>query len=418
MNRFLNSFLSKAISTGNLALTTSSGETYRYGDGTGEPVHVRLADKATEVALLLDPALKLGECYMNGCLTLLKGSMYDLLKLTLTNMPGSVETKSSFAKFALAMRNFTNLVNRGNNLVRARKNVKHHYDLSGELYDMFLDRDRQYSCAYFPTPDTTLDQAQLAKKQHIAAKLHVTRPDMRILDIGCGWGGMGLYLARSLGAQVTGVTLSDEQLAIANRRAADAGLATKAEFLLKDYRHLDQKFDRIVSVGMFEHVGRKSFDEFFEKSAALLADDGVMVMHTIGQASPPSATNPFIEKYIFPGGYIPSMSEVLPAIERSGLMLTDVEVLRYHYADTLKHWRARFTDHWDEAKALYDESFCRMWDFYLASSEAAFRFLDLNVFQFQLVKRRDAIPMTRDYMVDTERELVAMDKTPRCAAAE
>ena len=264
----------------------------------------------------------------------------------------------------------------------------------------------------------TLDQAQLAKKQHIAAKLHITKPDMRVLDIGCGWGGMGLYLARTFGADVTGVTLSDEQLAIANERARAGGLSTHAKFLLKDYRHLDTQYDRIVSVGMFEHVGAKSFDEFFQKSAALLADDGVMVLHTIGQASSPTPTNPFIEKYIFPGGYIPSMSEVLPAIERAGLMLADVEILRYHYADTLRDWRERFHARWDEARAIYDEQFCRMWDFYLASSEATFRFLDLNVFQFQLVKRRDALPVTRDYMVDTERALVAMEKVQHCAAAE
>ena len=217
---------------------------------------------------------------------------------------------------------------------------------------------------------------------------------------------------------MTGVTLSDEQLAIANKRAVANGLSGRAEFLLKDYRHLDRKFDRIVSVGMFEHVGKKGFNEYFEKAAALLNDDGVMLMHTIGQASPPSATNPFIEKYIFPGGYIPSMSEVLPAIERSGLMLTDIEILRYHYAETLKHWRARFVAHWDDAAKLYDQEFCRMWEFYLASSEAAFRFLDLNVFQFQLVKRRDALPMTRDYMVDTERALIASEHSDMKLAAE
>ena len=418
MNRFLFRFLSQTISSGNLAVTSASGQIFHFGDGSGDAVHVKFADRATEFGLLLDPALKLGECYMKGTVTLIKGSMYDLLKLLMTNMPHSVEAKSGYARFALAMRSLTNFVSRGNDLLRARHNVKHHYDLSGALYDLFLDEDRQYSCAYFPTPETTLDQAQLAKKQHIAAKLHITKPDMRVLDIGCGWGGMGLYLARTFGADVTGVTLSDEQLAIANERARAGGLSTHAKFLLKDYRHLDTQYDRIVSVGMFEHVGAKSFDEFFQKSAALLADDGVMVLHTIGQASSPTPTNPFIEKYIFPGGYIPSMSEVLPAIERAGLMLADVEILRYHYADTLRDWRERFHARWDEARAIYDEQFCRMWDFYLASSEATFRFLDLNVFQFQLVKRRDALPVTRDYMVDTERALVAMEKVQHCAAAE
>ena len=418
MYRFLDRFLSRTILKGNLSITASNGTTYRYGDGSGSHVHVHLKDAATENMLLIDPALKLGECYMQGSLEMLEGSIYDFLKVTLTNMPGSVETKNNFARFALSMRNFGLLVGRGNNFMRARRNVQHHYDLSGALYDLFLDDDRQYSCAYFPTPETTLEEAQFAKKRHIASKLNFDRPGLSALDIGCGWGGMGLYLASTFGAKVTGVTLSDEQLAIANKRAAANGLAGQAEFLLKDYRHLDRKFDRIVSVGMFEHVGKKGFNEYFEKAASLLSDDGVMLMHTIGQASPPSATNPFIEKYIFPGGYIPSMSEVLPAIERSGLMLTDVEILRYHYAETLRHWRARFTAHWDDAAKLYDEAFCRMWDFYLASSEAAFRFLDLNVFQFQLVKRRDALPMTRDYMVDMERSLIAAEKTEMRAAAE
>lgn len=418
MYRFLDRFLSRSILKGNLSITASDGKTYRYGDGTGDPVHAHLTDAATENLLLLDPALRLGECYMQGSLKMLEGTIYDFLKVTLSNMPGSVETKNSFAKLALSMRNFGALVGRGNNFMRARRNVQHHYDLSGALYDLFLDDDRQYSCAYFPTPDTSLEDAQFAKKRHIAAKLNFNRPDLSTLDIGCGWGGMGLYLASTFGAKVTGVTLSDEQLAIANKRAVANGLSGRAEFLLKDYRHLDRKFDRIVSVGMFEHVGKKGFNEYFEKAAALLNDDGVMLMHTIGQASPPSATNPFIEKYIFPGGYIPSMSEVLPAIERSGLMLTDIEILRYHYAETLKHWRARFVAHWDDAARLYDQEFCRMWEFYLASSEAAFRFLDLNVFQFQLVKRRDALPMTRDYMVDTERSLIAAEQTDMKLAAE
>ncbi len=418
MNRFLDSFLKKNIVSGLLRITTYKGETREYGDGSGQLVHIQLMTKEAERGLLLDPALKLGEYYMDGTLKLLEGSMFELLKVALSEMPGSVETQNAFARIALGMRKFSDLVDRGNNLIRARSNVKHHYDLSGALYDLFLDSDRQYSCGYYPAADTTLEEAQLAKKQHIAAKLNFTRPNLSVLDIGCGWGGMGLYLARTFNAKVTGVTLSDEQLAIANRRAAESGLSNDANFLLQDYRHMDQKFDRIVSVGMFEHVGKKGFVEYFTKAANLLAEDGVMLMHTIGQSSPATPTNPFIEKYIFPGGYIPSMSEVVAAIEKSGLMLVDVEVLRYHYAETLKDWSARFHAHWNEAAALYDEAFCRMWDFYLASSEAAFRFLDLNVFQFQLVKRRDALPMTRDYMVDTERHIVEMDKHTVQVAAE
>ncbi len=301
MYRFLDRFLSRSILQGNLSITAADGTVYRYGDGTGTPVHARLTDAATENLLLLDPALRLGECYMQGSLQMLEGTIYDFLKVTLTNMPGSVETKNSFAKLALSMRNFGHLVARGNDFMKARRNVQHHYDLSGALYDLFLDDDRQYSCAYFPKPEATLEEAQFAKKRHIASKLNFNRPDLSTLDIGCGWGGMGLYLASTFGAKVTGVTLSDEQLAIANKRAMANGLSGRAEFLLKDYRHLERKFDRIVSVGMFEHVGKKGFSEYFKKAADLLADDGVMLMHTIGQASPPSATNPFIEKYIFPG---------------------------------------------------------------------------------------------------------------------
>ncbi len=409
MNRLLSAFLRNNVRQGTLIVTAASGEQHRFGDGSAPQVHVEFSDRKTENGLLFDPALKLGECYMQGTLKLHEGSIYQLLELMVSNMEGSVETRNGFARFALAMRDFAYLVDRGNNLLRSRSNVQHHYDLSGALYDLFLDEDRQYSCGYYPTADTSLEEAQLAKKRHIASKLYFTRPGMSVLDIGCGWGGMGLYLAKTFDADVTGVTLSDEQLAIANERARNAGLESRAQFHLRDYRQIDRKFDRIVSVGMFEHVGRKGFDEYFAKAYDLLDDDGVMLMHTIGQANPPSATNPFISKYIFPGGYIPAMSEVLPAIERSGLMLADVEVLRNHYADTLRDWSKRFHANWDKAAELYDEAFCRMWDFYLASSEAAFRYLGLNVFQFQLVKKRSALPATRDYMLDNERNIASME---------
>jgi cyclopropane-fatty-acyl-phospholipid synthase len=300
---------------------------------------------------------------------------------------------------------------RENNIAhRSRKNVQHHYDLTGELYDLFLDADRQYSCAYFETPEADLEEAQLAKKRHIAAKMVMNRPGLSVLDIGCGWGGMALYLARNLGAKVKGVTLSDEQLALARKRAVNGGLDSDVRFDLQDYRHVDEKFDRIVSVGMFEHVGRPHYDTYFKKSAELLKKDGVMLMHTIGRVDVPSTTNPFIEKYIFPGGYIPSMSEVMASIERSGLVITDVEVLRLHYAETLKAWRERFMARREEAKKLYDEKFCRIWEFYLASSESAFRWQGLVVFQFQLAHDQQAVPLTRDYIQTAENCLRQTEK--------
>ncbi len=295
---------------------------------------------------------------------------------------------------------------------RARRNVAHHYDLDGRLYSLFLDADRQYSCAYFETPDTSLDDAQLAKKRHIAAKLRLDG-DQSVLDIGCGWGGLGLYLAELGGANVTGVTLSKEQHAIANERAAEKGLSQRAHFLLKDYRDVHRKFDRIVSVGMFEHVGISHYDTFFQKCAELLSDDGVMLLHSIGRSEGPNVTNPWIAKYIFPGGYIPALSEVLPAIERAGLLVTDIEILRLHYAETLKAWRERFLAHRDDVERIYEPRFVRMWEFYLAASEMSFREQNMMVMQIQLTKRQGVVPITRDYITSEERRLAAAENKRR-----
>jgi cyclopropane-fatty-acyl-phospholipid synthase len=291
---------------------------------------------------------------------------------------------------------------------RARRNVAHHYDLDGRLYSLFLDADRQYSCAYFETPETSLDDAQLAKKRHIAAKLRLDH-DQDVLDIGCGWGGLGLYLAELGGANVTGVTLSREQHAIANERAAEKALSERAHFLLKDYRDVHQKFDRIVSVGMFEHVGISHYDTFFQKCAELLSDDGVMLLHSIGRSEGPNVTNPWIAKYIFPGGYIPALSEVLPAIERAGLLVTDIEILRLHYAETLKAWRERFLAHRDDVERIYEPRFVRMWEFYLAASEMSFREQNMMVMQIQLSTRQGIVPITRDYIASEERRLAAAE---------
>ena len=282
--------------------------------------------------------------------------------------------------------------------------MAHHYDLDGRLYSLFLDADRQYSCAYFETPDQSLDDAQLAKKRHLAAKLRL-KPNQRVLDIGCGWGGLALYLAELTGVSVTGVTLSQEQFGVANSRAAEKNLAGKAQFRLQDYRDIGEKFDRIVSVGMFEHVGVGHYQTFFDKCAEMLKDDGVMVLHSIGRSEGPSVTNPWISKYIFPGGYIPAVSEVMEAIQRSGLLISDLEILRLHYAETLKAWRERFLAHRDEVERIYDQRFVRMWEFYLASSEMAFREQNMMVMQYQLTKRQGVVPMTRDYIGREENRL-------------
>jgi cyclopropane-fatty-acyl-phospholipid synthase len=291
---------------------------------------------------------------------------------------------------------------------RARQNVAHHYDLDGRLYSIFLDADRQYSCAFFEAADQSLDEAQLAKKRHIAAKLLV-EPGTRILDIGSGWGGLALYLAERAGAEVTGITLSQEQLAVARGRAAERGLEHPPQFRLQDYRAVEETFDRIVSVGMFEHVGVGFYRRFFRHAAKLLADDGVMLLHSIGRTEGPGATNPWTAKYIFPGGYIPALSEVIPAVEKSGLVITDIEILRLHYAETLKAWRQRFHARREEVLALYDERFFRMWDFYLAGSEMSFRYNGMMVMQIQIAKRHDAVPLTRDYIAERERALRAAE---------
>ena len=298
--------------------------------------------------------------------------------------------------------------------------MAHHYDLNDRLYALFLDADRQYSCAYFESADQSLDDAQLAKRRHLAAKLLVA-PGQRVLDIGCGWGGLALYLAELCDARVTGITLSKPQHAVARVRAVETELAEKIEFRLQDYRDVSEKFDRIVSVGMFEHVGVGFYDVFFRKCHALLENNGVMLLHSIGRSEGPGITNPWIAKYIFPGGYIPALSEVLPAVERAGLLVSDIEILRLHYAETLKAWRERFLAHREEVERLYDARFVRMWEFYLAASEMAFRRQAMMVFQLQLTKQQGIVPMTRDYIAREETRLRAREggsKTPLRLAGE
>ena len=404
LNRLLSTYLRHLFRFGNLSVTDAEGQTTRWGDGHGQPIHFRFNTKAAERSVALNPGLKFGECYMNGEIDVLEGSIYDTLALIFQNA-GSAATVEPWMRAIARLRLIYRRVIQNNTPKRARRNVRQHYDLSSELYDLFLDVDRQYSCAYFERPDDTLDNAQLAKKRHIAAKLAYDRPGLRTLDIGCGWGGLGLYLASNLDADVTGVTLSDEQFAIASRRAEDPAFLNRVKFQLADYRETKGPFDRIVSVGMFEHVGIDFYEDFFRHCAELLDEDGVMLLHTIGRIAEPANTNAFIAKYIFPGGYLPSLSQVTRASEQAGLIVTDVEILRLHYAETLKHWRQRFQARRDEAKALYDERFCRMWEFYLAASETGFRWQDLVVFQVQFTKSLTTLPITRDYMFKAEEKL-------------
>lgn len=408
MDRLLRFFLSQFVRRGSVTFTTSSGATFTCGDGTGRPVSVRFLTAEAQRHLLLDPELAIGEIYTDGDFIVENGSIADLLAIAL-NQPDMVPR---WSRVRWWLRYLIRHWQQFNPPERSKRNVASHYDLDGRLYRLFLDADMQYSCAYFETPESTLDDAQLAKKRHLAAKLLV-KPDHRVLDIGSGWGGLGLYLAGMTGAKVTGVTLSEEQLGVSNARAGELNLSGRAEFRLQDYRETPGPFDRIVSVGMFEHVGVDYYDTYFKRCAELLADDGVMVLHSIGRSEGPGITNPWIAKYIFPGGYIPALSEVLPAIERAGLLVNDVEVLRLHYAETLKAWRERFLARREEAAKLYDERFVRMWEFYLASSEMSFRKQSMMVFQIQLSKRQGVVPITRDYIAGEEHRLREAEATKR-----
>lgn len=398
-----NALLGKIIKRGSLTVVAPDGKPRQFGDGSGRPVTVRLHDATAGYEIGLNPYLKLGEAYMDGRLTVdPPATIYEFLDLLTSNLG----TKFAGPVFEIygALRRMKRRVDQHNPVGKAQKNVAHHYDLDGGIYDLFLDRDKQYSCAYFQHPGMTLEEAQLAKKRHIAAKLRI-EPGMRVLDIGCGWGGMALTLAEETGAEVVGVTLSQEQLKVAQRRAEERGLSAQVEFRLQDYRTVKENFDRIVSVGMFEHVGVGHFAEYFRGVDHLLAPDGVALIHTIGRLDGPGATNPWIAKYIFPGGYIPALSEMSASVERSGMFMTDIEILRLHYAETLREWRRRFMERRDTAVRIYDERFCRMWEFYLAGSETSFRNEGMVVFQMQIAKKIDALPMTRDYMLDDERRL-------------
>lgn len=392
--------LKTVIRSGSLCVIDSAGRPHSIGDGTRPSVIIRLVSRRTNFRLALNPALAIGEAYMDGSLTIETGSLYDFIDILARNM-NHHDDNAWLAMLGKARR----LLKQNNPLARAQRNVATHYDLSGELYALFLDTDQQYSCAYFRTPDDTLEEAQDNKKRHIAAKLMLDRPDLKILDIGSGWGGLALYLAQVSGADVTGLTLSVEQHKVSQERAVAAGLADRVRFKLLDYRQENGRYDRIVSVGMFEHVGKRNYGEFFGKLGNLLHPDGIALLHAIGDAGLPGAINPFIRKHIFPGADTPSLSELFAAVEASGLFATDLEILRLHYAETLRHWRQRVAMNRSKIIDLYDERFFRMWEFYLTLCEIGFRRRTNMVFQVQLAKTWDRVPMTRDYMIEAEMDL-------------
>jgi cyclopropane-fatty-acyl-phospholipid synthase len=397
MQTALDGMLRRFIGNGQLSVRWPDGRLSRYSGDDGPSAGIAIGTNAAVRALTLNPGLALGEAYMTGSITPDGCSIYDVLDVIYANS-GHTYQRLPVMRFRILLRQLKKRLDQYNPAVRAQRNAAHHYDLNGRLYGLFLDRDRQYSCAYFPRGDETLEEAQLAKKRHLAAKLCLDRPDLRILDIGCGWGGLALTLARDYGARVTGITLSREQLSEARDRSIAAGLEDRVRFELKDYRAVDRKFDRIVSVGMFEHVGISHYQGFWDAVARSLEPDGVALIHAIGRSDGPSSTNPWLDKYIFPGGYSPALSEVMPAVERSGLVATDIEILRLHYAQTLRQWRWRFTANRDAIASIYDERFCRMFEFYLCGSELAFRRGGHMVFQIQLGARQDAVPLTRDYL--------------------
>jgi cyclopropane-fatty-acyl-phospholipid synthase len=401
----IDTFLKTMFQSGTLEVRLPGGRKILAGDGTGPMVAVAIADHGALARIIARPTLGVGEAYMDGRLTLEAGTIHDLVDLASRN---SAHRPNGRRPRRLE-RAWNKFIRERNERRSARRNVAHHYDLSLDLYRSFLDEDLQYSCALFEHPDASLDEAQAAKKRHIAAKLALSE-GQRVLDIGCGWGGLALSLAASTGVKVDGVTLSTEQLAQARARAEAAGLANRVQFSLTDYRDVAGPYDRIVSVGMFEHVGRPNYHAFFDQIANLLSDDGVALIHSIGRSEGPSTTDPFTAKYIFPGGYIPALSEVLPAVERAGLRVTDIEILRLHYAYTLDLWRRRFLANRGKIAEVYDDRFCRMWEYYLCGAEMGFRYGGHMNFQLQLTKRLDALPITRGYMDEGERALTAIGR--------
>jgi len=397
--------LRRIVQNGRLTIIDWRGGTSSFGSMdqgiTGDcPVAtIHFHSRWLPLRIALNPGLAAGEAYMRGDLTIEEGDLRSFLMVVTDQREQFREP--AFINLIAAMVKWLKWAAGGNNRRRAVRNVAHHYDLSNDFYRLFLDRAMHYSCAYFPTGSETLEEAQSAKARHIAAKLCLA-PGNRILDIGSGWGSLAIELARRAPVHVTGVTLSREQLQGARSRVDEAGLSQAIDFAFQDYRDVTGTFDRIVSVGMLEHVGFAQFEGYFAKVAQLLDRDGVALIHAIGRSDDQGGPDAWTQRYIFPGGHIPSLSEVIPAIERSGLLVTDIEILRLHYAETLRHWSQRFAENRDAAKAMYDEEFCRMWEFYLAAAEMSFRNRPLMVFQIQLAHRKTAVPLTRDYIARAE----------------
>lgn len=404
--KLLNSMLSRIVRTGTLEVEDAQGHVHRHA-GTAEPfARVKLHDASLYTSLVWDPDLKAGEAYMDGTLTIEQGTLRDFLTIFAINR--GVSRKLPIQKPLRKLSKRLKAVFQRNTPVQSRRNVAHHYDLSNDLYRLFLDSGMNYSCAYFRSPADSLEDAQQNKLRHIAAKLNL-QPGNHVLDIGCGWGGMALYLAQHFDVHVTGVTLSVEQLQLARERAQQLGLAHKVRFELTDYRDVNGTFDRVTSIGMLEHVGMSYLPQYFGKVRGLLKDDGVAVIHAIGRKGGPGATGKWLRKYIFPGGYSPALSETFAAIEASGLWVTDTEIWRLHYAQTLYAWHERFEANRDKAAALLGERFCRMWEFYLLTSELSFRHFKHMVFQIQLTKAVDTLPLQRDYMFEAEQVLIGVD---------
>ena len=390
----IKSLLKKILKKGNLIWIRPNGEEFEFGDKTGNPIRMRTTSGFSEIKMMINPPLHFGESYMDGSMILEEGNIHDLLKLIFVNSESDVDHWA--IKMTKIIRAIRNKIIPSNYIAKSKKNIAHHYDLSDGLYELFLDKDRQYSCAYFNSPNDTLDQAQINKKELIAKKL-LLEENQNVLDIGSGWGGMAAYLSKRSNVKVKGVTLSEEQLAYSKQRKINESL-DQVEYQLQDYRNVKENYDRIVSVGMFEHVGTSHYQEFFNKVYELLNQKGVALIHTIGRTDQPTTTDSWIEKYIFPGGYIPALSEVMQRVEKSGLTTTDVQVLKFHYAETLKRWRYNFYDNLDKIKEIYDEKFCRMWDFYLSSSQASFEESTLVIYQLQLSKDKKTVPDSRDYL--------------------
>lgn len=409
MRGILDAILKRFITVGHLTVRWPDGTSQEYGTGERPAAAMAIRTQGAIRQLVLNPALKLGECYMEGTVEPEGCSIYDLLDVLVRNLDANGRNHP-FAHLSGLVGHVRRRLDQYNPAAKAQRNVAHHYDLNGRLYSLFLDRDRQYSCAYFPRGNETLEEAQVAKKRHIAAKLLLDRPDLTVLDIGCGWGGMALTLAREYGARVLGITLSQEQLTEARSRAAAEGLQDRVRFELRDYRAVTERFDRIVSVGMFEHVGVNHYQAFFDCVSRCLSPQGVALLHAIGRSDGPGFTNPWIAKYVFPGGYCPALSEVIPIIERTGLVTTDIEILRLHYAETLRHWRRRFAANRDAIASLYDERFCRMFEFYLCGAELSFRVERNMIFQIQMAHDQAAAPLTRDYITASEAAAQARER--------